>query len=254
MAAIITNRITLCGAEQEKINEVFDFLNGENGEMDFNKIIQMPKELEYSPCSSLEDDAWAYYEAKELGNFEEIDKLLTSYRYIGEGITTREQLFSYMEEQHISLEKLLPDRHKSGFDDIYEYGKNLHYLEQKYGFHDWYAWSMANWECSCNAFDMEKEGNVLTFFTAEDVVPALMLKVSEKFPEVTFNYEFASEWFSHDVGRYVFQAGEVISEYEPEECSPEAKILAKQILGWEPGEDEEMNYPIYYKEDEEGEE
>ena len=46
----------------------------------------------------------------------------------------------------------------------------------------------------------------------------------------------------------------MISEYEPEECSPEAKILAKQILGWEPGEDEEMNYPIYYKEDEEGEE
>ena len=45
MPNIITNRLTLHGTEQEKINEVFAYLEGEESEMDFNKIIPMPAEL-----------------------------------------------------------------------------------------------------------------------------------------------------------------------------------------------------------------
>lgn len=64
-----------------------------------------------------------------------------------------------------------------------------------------------------------------------------MLMVSEKFPEVTLDYEFADECFGYNVARYTFVAGKVVAEYEPADNTIESKQLSKSILGWEPSED-----------------
>ena len=77
MPNIITNKLTLHGTEQEKIDRVFAHLEGEESEMDFNKIIPMPAELSGTECGSQADEAWAVYQAKGLGNFERIDTMLT---------------------------------------------------------------------------------------------------------------------------------------------------------------------------------
>ncbi len=47
----VKNRITLHDAEQEEIDKVFDFLKGEDCEVDFNKIVPMPLELRDSILS-----------------------------------------------------------------------------------------------------------------------------------------------------------------------------------------------------------
>lgn len=235
MPNIITNRLTLHGTEQEKIDIVFAFLDGEESEMDFNKIIPMPVELRHTESGSLADEAWAVFQGKGLGNFELIDDMLTWSWVKEERIKTREGLIECLERNFIKH----GNPQNSRFSTLYDYGKYIYGLKQKYGFRNWYEWAMANWKVKWNSFDVEKEENVLKFFTAWDGVPALMLKASEMFPEVTFSYEFADELFGYNLGRYVFRAGEVVSEYEPEDFSAEAKILAKEILGYEEEESEE---------------
>lgn len=235
MPNIITNRLTLHGTEQEKIDRVLAHLEGEESEMDFNKIIPMPAELSGTECGSQADEAWDVFQAKGLENFERIDDMLTRSWVKEEGIKTREGMIEYLEKRFIKH----GHPHNSRFSTLYDYGKHIYGLKQKYGFSNWYEWSIANWRVKWNAFDVSREGNVIEFFTAWAGVPALMLKASEMFPEVTFSYEFADELFGYNLGRYVFRAGEVVSEYEPEYFSVEAKVLAKEILGYEEGASEE---------------
>ena len=218
----VTNRPTLHGAEQEEIDKVFDFLKGEDCEVDFNKIVPMPLELRDTEIGNEAECAWAYYLAKEFGNYTEIDKMLMYTWVKGEEITTRKDLLDFLLEEQ---------------DGIYEMGKELYRLDTLYGFHDWYDWSMEHWRTTVNACDARREGNIIEFETIWLGVPYLMRIVSEKFPNVTLDYEFADEYFGYHVGRYTFMAGIVMAEYEPADNTVEARQLAKSILGWEPPED-----------------
>lgn len=224
----ITNRITLHGADQNEINKVINFLRSKDSEVDFNKIIPMPEELRHTEAGNKADYAWAYYHAKELGDFAEIDKML-DYEWVKrEGIKTRDELLEYLLGE---------------MTDIYEYGKELHRLDELYGCHDWYEWSLEHWGVKWNACDARREGNVITFEAPWEGVPRLMLMVSEKFPQVTMDYEFADEDFGYNTARYTFSAGIVMAAYEPVDNTIESRQLSKSILGWEP--------PIDFDEDNE---
>lgn len=218
----VTNRLTLHGADQEEIDKVIDFLRGKDSEIDFNNIIPMPKELKHTEAGSKAEEAWAYYHAKELGKFAEIDKMLNYAWVKREGITTRDELLNHFLEVE---------------PDIYEYGKELHRLDGLYGCHDWYEWSLEHWGVKWNACDASREGNVIVFETPWDGVPELMFMISAKFPQVVMDYEFADEDFGYNTARYTFVGGEVISEYEPSDNTIESRQLSKSILGWEPSED-----------------
>lgn len=118
-------------------------------------------------------------------------------------------------------------------ESLYEYGKYLNFLDKKYGAHDWFWWSVNNWQTRWNAFDISKEGNALVFFTVNNCAFHLMLTASEKFPEVEFVYETCDEDLEC-VGRYVLKAGEIIEEFEQERHSEEEELLGIQILGYKP--------------------
>lgn len=215
----ITNRITLHGADQKEIDKVIDFLRSKDSEVDFNNIIPMPEELKNTTAGSRADYAWAYYHARELGDFTEIDKML-DYEWVKrEGVKTRDELLEYLLGE---------------MTDIYEYGKELHRLDELYECHDWYEWSLMHWGVKWNACDARREGNIIVFETPWEGVPRLMLMVSEKFPQVTMDYEFADEDFGYNTARYTFVGGEVVAEYEPTDNTIESRQLAKSILGWEP--------------------
>jgi hypothetical protein len=218
----VKNRITLHDAEQEEIDKVFDFLKSEDCGVDFNNIIPMPAELVDTEAGSETNTSWEYYQAKEFGDYTEIDKHFAYPWITAAGIETRDALLDFFLE-------LKPD--------IYEYGRYLHELDEIYGYHDWYGWSCDHWGVKYNARDARRSGNIIVFETAERGVPRLMLMVSEKFPEVTMDYEFADEYFGYHVARYTFIAGIVMAGYEPEDNTIESRQLARSILGWEPSED-----------------
>lgn len=174
----VKNRITLHDAEQEEIDKVFDFLKSEDCEVDFNNIIPMPAELMDTEAGSESNTLWEYYQAKEFGDYTEIDKHFAYPWITVAGIETRDDLLDFFLE-------LKPD--------IYEHGRYLHELDEIYGYHDWYGWSCDHWGVKYNACDARRSGNIIVFETAERGVPRLILMVSEKFPEVTMDYEFADE-------------------------------------------------------------
>lgn len=214
----VKNRITLHDAEQEEIDKVIDFLKSEDEDVDFNNIIPMPAELVDTEAGSETNTSWEYYQAKEFGDYTEIDKHFAYPWITAAGIETRDALLDFFLE-------LKPD--------IYEYGRYLHELDEIYGYHDWYGWSCDHWGVKYNACDARRSGNIIVFETAERGVPRLMLMVSEKFPEVTMDYEFADEDFGYNIARYTFSAGIVMAGYEPVDNTIEARQLAKSILGWE---------------------
>lgn len=232
----ITNRVTLHGADQKEIDKVITFLRSKDSEVDFNKINPMPPEIRNTEAGSRADYAWAYYHARKLGDFAEIDKML-DYEWVKrEGIKTRDELLDSLLERHIECCKYdrLSERLFEEHEDIYKYGEWLYNLDKKYGCHDWYEWSLMHWRVKWNACDARREGNILIYETPWDGVPKLMLMVSEKFPEVVMDYEFADEDFGYNTARYTFVAGEVVAEYEPEDNTIESRQLSKSILGWEP--------------------
>lgn len=222
----IKNRITLRAPEQEKIEEMFDFFKGENGDLDFNKIIPIPEDIKGIEPDETSQAASAYYKAKELGNFEGVDELLR-YKWCRDAnITTREELLNFWESNNGEYKEIPYG------ENLYEYGKYLWELEQKYGCDCERKWRIKNWLSIWNAVDEKREENTMEFVTAVTGVPDLMIAASKKFPAVTVCYEFADmEYYGGNLGRYIFRAGEVFYEYEPEDDSEDAMILTKEILG-----------------------
>lgn len=121
----ITNRITLHGADQNEINKVINFLRSKDSEVDFNKIIPMPEELKHTEAGSKAEEAWAYYHAREFGEFAEIDKMLAYAWVKREGIKTRDELLDSLLERHIECcEYDRPSKRLfEGYEDIYRYGE-----------------------------------------------------------------------------------------------------------------------------------
>ena len=210
----VTNRIILHNADQKEIDKVIGFLRSKDSEVDFNNIIPMPDELKKTTSGTRSDYAWAYYQARGLGDFAEIDKML-GYAWVKrEGIKTRDDLLDSLLDSHIECCKYdnPSERLFEGYEDIYKYGEWLYNLDKKYGYHEWYTWSCENWGTKWNACDARREGNILIFETPWDGVPRLMLMVSDKFPQVVMDYEFADEDFGYNTARYTFVGGEVITE------------------------------------------
>lgn len=98
MSISVVNRVIVCGAEQEKINEVFDFFKGVNGDMDFNKIIPMPKELIHMDSNLRDREALMYYMAIAHGDYKEIDFRIRNS--INKELKTRKQHLAFLENKY----------------------------------------------------------------------------------------------------------------------------------------------------------
>lgn len=104
--------------------------------------------------------------------------------------------------------------------------------EKKYGKENcWLEWSIKNWGTKWNAYqsDLEDEDNIIRFMTAWNGVPELMKKIGFIFPEIEFEYAWASEDFGCTVGLIKFKDTDVLKENIPENCSKEAYDLACEI-------------------------
>lgn len=184
----VTNRLEI-NADRETVQSVMNSLRGENDDdntpcyIDFNNIIPMPKELliEASSCGEF---GMQYIIAMQRKPFNSQDE---------------SRAIQWMESQ---TEKVRKDALQLGA----AYLKNL----GTYGYATWYEWSIATWGTKWNAYNQEfDEPNVLWFDTAWSGVPQLIQKLSEKFPDVEFDYAYADEDLGSNVGRGIVRNGEI---------------------------------------------
>lgn len=200
MPNYVTNRLEI-NADRETVQQVMNFLKGKTDDdnapcyIDFNNIIPMPKEL-LIEASSSGDLGMKYLKAMQRQPFNSPDDLKTIQWM--EGLTEKDR------KEALQLGVL--------------------YLEnqRKYGYTNWYGWSIATWGTKWNAFNQNfEEPNVLWFDTAWDGVPRLIRKLSEIFPDIEFHYAYADEDLGYNVGRGTVRNG-VIDMTFPDGGSNEA--------------------------------
>lgn len=191
----IQNKITIFGND----NEVAKLLNhiksidkeGEESQIDFNKITPMPESLNIE-SGSLGDMAFELlFGAKQ-----------------------------YQEDNKSRFSKLDTDRQLESVKLAIQYRNNL----DNFGHKTWYEWTIEHWGTKWNAYgqgDERTTDNTVYFQTAWSAPTNLIQKLSKQFPEVEILHIYADEDSGSNTGRLKFKEGKAIEILQPESQSKE---------------------------------
>lgn len=205
-------------------------------DLDFNKIIPMPEDLNIISGSITETCAKLHINAmhENCDAYVKYAKLFTS-------AFGREYTLTESEQQNYMKKALeysdFPDKKLlfSNKADVYAYGKRALDNYAKYG-KDWYEWSRMYWGTKWNACRTQipdEQTAEVYFDTAWSPVPALMQKLSEQHPDSIIEYEYAEEQAGCFAGSLSFQAGDIIQNERYEENSKECYETFFRLWGGE---------------------
>lgn len=204
----ITNRLQIKATTKERVQEVLVFLRGKplkDGtprHIDFNKIIPMPEALKIEDSSVGSIGMQYLLASNRVGKTEEDMKAIRNF----------EEFDCITKERAILLGR--------------QYLSNI----EQYGYATWYSWSNARWGTKWNAYDTElQESDTIWFHTAWAGVPCLIATLSEKFPDVEFEYAFADEDLGSNIGEGTIQDGDISMSF-PVAGSNEAYEMLFRLL------------------------
>lgn len=222
----VKNIITIKG-DEKKIREMLEAIKNDDyglGTVDFNKIIPMPDSLNIEAGSRT-------------------DRGLKLYKEF-----VSECLFDNRETDVLKISADVLDKSEKSFlskrDDIkrdeWNSGKTAWNNIQKYGAPTWYEWGINNWGTKWNAYGYEKGADysacdALTFQTAWAPPHPILQKLSEMYPDITFEHAWADEDLGANCGRKIYRNGECTEEYYPE-SQKDAIEFACRIWGYDPVE------------------
>lgn len=233
MPNYITNRLVING-DNDKVKQVIDFLKstndkGEDVAIDFNKIIPMPESLKVE-SSSMGDDGYTYLTGMS-GNILQRSKYEKSVHYA----------------KMIALKESNPKM----FERCIEVGKQYLHNIAEHGSKTWYEWCCRNWGTKWNSLEPRyADYNIIIFETAWSGVPVLIAKLAEKFPDITFDYDYADEDVSYNIGSYQFNGTEIVNT-EIEDGSREAYELCFELGVADPEDYTLIDGNYKYNDDEE---
>jgi hypothetical protein len=222
MPNYVKNTISLQG-DKEKIQEMFEAIKNDTcgiGTIDFNKVIPMPETLDIESGSRTDRGLKAY-------------KDFVSIYLLNKDINGVDLLNIPLES-----EKLFLDMRTDIKNDEWQLGRTAFQNIQKYGAPTWYEWSINNWGTKWNACgyytDTDySESDKLCFETAWSAPHPILEKLSEMYPEIRFEHEWADEDLGNNCGRCVYLGGETIEEYYPENLK-EGMDLALSLWEYDP--------------------
>ena len=237
----VTNRLTIC-AEGARLEEILrDIQNDEYGlgSIDFDKIIHMPVSLGVESSSRTADGCCLYLTA-----------LNPTSKYQAEGISKMDadtfgQLLSQLNKgsftplnSSLSAARIAELTERNDVDLLMTLGHTAIDNKLKYGATDWYDWSCLNWGTKWNAYNFgeTEERNKLVFCTAWSRPEPVMLRLSEMFPEVRLEHEWADEDIGNNVGSALYLGGEITELILPAIHSAEAYKMAFDITGTSPAD------------------
>jgi hypothetical protein len=235
----VTNNLIFKGSNKD-IQELRNAIKGVDSdgdeiEIDFNKIIPMPESMHIT-SGSMVDRGIAILKFTERGDDSELRRMLDYPWVKAENIKTPQQLVDHFLKEEKGNQDYLKEA-RIALDNI-----------EKYGHKDWYSWSVANWGTKWNAYNISSGESSLSFDTAWSTPAQVIEKLSEMFPNIEITLEFADEDFGHNCGIVVFLAGNVIEENIPKGGSAEAYAIATEVQG---GEIDDLMFRICDGENEE---
>lgn len=171
--------------DQDQVSRLFSTIQGENGPMDFNKLIPMPSELEIESGS------------RTAAGFKKYMEFVADT-----GFSTE------MEPAYLTAHPEI-DREE------WDLGKQTYQNIQKYGCPTWYEWRIQNWGTKWNASGAEVLDGRLSFLTAWNAPKQILEKLSQMFPSITIHHVWADEDIGHNCGDRTYKNGTVTQEHLP---------------------------------------
>ena len=204
----VVNHISLQG-DPEKIRSMLEAIKSDElgiGSVDFNKIIPMPKSLDIEAGSRTDRGLQAYRDFIDVYTFA---------RSINDTAKALENI--PVESEEVFLRQRTDIRR-----DEWELGKTAWHNIREYGAPTWYDWCVTNWGTKWNAYGYDEngadyhDGDSLCFQTAWSAPHPILEKLTEMFPEIELEHEWADEDIGQNCGRHSYKDGERIEEYYPE--------------------------------------
>lgn len=229
----VTNILNFEG-NSEQIHALLDKIKNDElgpGSIDFNKIIPMPDSLNIEAGSRTDDALYVCMAAwnpdgPDFGipkvSGEEYEKLVSMIT------KTKDRQYFQPDEQRIS--RILK---YTSLSDAISMGQVVISNYKQYGCGDWYHWCNKNWGTKWNAYEVyfDRETESIRFLTAWDTPLPVIDQLSQMFPEVKIDLQWADEDIGYNVGRVVLLAGEPIDVEMPEGGSKMAYEMAFQVHG-----------------------
>ncbi len=90
-----------------------------------------------------------------------------------------------------------------------------------YGKNNWYDWSVANWGTKWNAYGFrefagELNRNTIQFLSAWGAPHPVIQKLSEMYPTITVEHQWADEDIGYNCGQRIYQGGVIQDQYYPD--------------------------------------
>ncbi len=215
----VCNRLRVSGPNANKILKgLLTKSDAEGIRFDFNKILPMPEDLNIISGSTTDKCFEVYLstlsedEAKkeiEICVGSTLFPELTSGRY---HIKSKEEIDEIVDEAINNWSKNA-DPEDPVFktkEDVVAYGKRVTDNIKKYGSKDWYDWCVKNWGTkwnACNTIYAKDCPDEIQFDTAWSDVRNLILKLSEKYPELEIVYDYAEEQVGYYAGHCFYKNG-----------------------------------------------
>lgn len=173
---------------------------------DFNKIIEMPKDLEIEFSSRSLDGLKLAITALENKNEIMIQLFTTSnyefYEEIKNYINVKDYLLtSDQVEEMLNSYKDLSEVISLGAKQI----SNLY----KYKAANWYFWCIENWGTKWNSSNLEYSNNTIKFETAWEPCIPVIIRLSELNPDMKLAYLYSDEEEGVDCGYMMMQNGHI---------------------------------------------
>lgn len=184
MANWIHNKITIESEDNSLLEKIEEELKGDNGSLDFNKVIPMPGTMN-GEAGGPEGDRLKYFclktntpLPKNLGKYHLYN--MTKINGTAYDLKDYEKFLESHEPQKIGYYGD-PNTKKAWLKE----GEKIYINITKYGYKDWYDWSNAKWNTKWNASNVEinKDTNklVYTFSTAWAPPYPIAKEISRKY-------------------------------------------------------------------------
>ena len=182
----------------EQVEKIKELVKSDDNQFDFNGVIPMPQELNVSAGSDESISvACATAKRKHKTTCQEYERMVY--------------------------------KHKT-FDEYAELGETYLSNKEKYGASTWYDWCCDNWGTKWNACDAYWNDNEVSFQTAWSAPEHIFRKLSELFPDVPFEVEFADEDLGNNCGTITYEDGQFDLMYD------DTFEFACNVWGYDPEE------------------
>ena len=244
----VKNKIIVGNSEfGRRLIDKYSTLNKDTKEIefDFNKVIEMPKELQIE-FSSKSDSALCLYLTR-------INPLITYYGLNNDKLDEDEynKLINKFKDKTtvstsftISKDKINELILKYDEDELLSLGERQVDNVVKYNAINWYEWSISNWGTKWNASNFKTSDNnrILMFETAWEPVREIIVEISKQNPDIKFGFLYSDEAIGSHVGYLLLKAGHIDFEGTFEDYSVDAYKLAFDL--WECEDDYEYDQEL----------